>query len=179
MRHKLGKYMDEESNVAVDTGTDEEVVLDETTDIEDVDAIKQKVAEAEEAKRQLTARAHKAEAELKALKAKQAEASQNINTNTLDADTVDVKILQSQGVSDELIDQLKKLAKVNGTSILAAQSDPIFQMIKEKKDADDKKAKASLGASRGSGSPTVKKGFTTPDLSKEDHKELWLRSQGR
>lgn len=169
--------MDEESNVAVDTNTDEEVVLDETTDDEDIDALRQRATEAEEAKRQLTARAHKAEVELKALK--QANASQTLPTNALDADAVDVKILQSQGVSEDLIDQLKKLAKVNGTSILAAQSDPIFQMIKEKKDADDKKAKASLGASRGSGSPTVKKGFTTSDLSKEDHKELWLRAQGR
>ena len=169
--------MDDESNVAVDTNTDETVVLDETTDTEDVDAIKQQLAEAEEAKRQLTARAHKAEAELKARKA---EAPQpNSVNNGLDSDAVDVKILQSQGMSEDLITELKALAKVRGTSILATQLDPIFVAMKKEKDAEEKSKKASLPASRGSGSPSVKKGFNTPGLTKEEHKELWLAKQGR
>lgn len=179
MRHKLGKYMDEESTVTVDTDTDEEVVLDETTDGEDIDALRQKATEAEEAKRQLTARAHKAEAELKAIKAKQAEAPQSNINNGLDSDAVDVKILQSQGMSEYLITELKALAKVRGTSILATQLDPIFVTIKEKSEQEEKAKKASLPASRGSGSPTAKKSFNTPGLTDEEHKELWLKSQGR
>ena len=170
--------MDDESNVAVDTGTDEEIVLDETiNDTEDVDAVRARLTDAEEAKRQLTARAHKAEAELKKLKEAKAPQEKIIN-NGLDADSVDVKILQSQGVSEDLIEQLKKLAKVSGTSILAAQSDPIFQVMKERKEAEDKKAKASVGASRGSGSPTVKKDFNSPGLTEAEHKELWKKRNG-
>jgi len=144
---------------------------------EDIEAIKAQLAEAEEAKRQLTARAHKAEAELKA---KKAEAPQNSNINNgLDADAVDVKILQSQGMSDELIKELTTLAKVRGTSILATQLDPIFVAIKEKVEQEDKAKKASLPASRGSGSPTAKKGFNTPNLSEAEHKELWNKAQER
>jgi len=168
--------MDEESNVAVDTDTDEEVVLDDTADMEDVEAIKLKLEEAEEAKRQLTARAHKAEAELK--KAKQTAPQKEIINNGLDADSVDVKILQSQGLSEDLIEQLKKLAKINGTSILAAQSDSIYQVIKERKEQEEKKAKASLGASRGSGSPTVKKDFNSPGLTEAEHRDLWKKRNG-
>ena len=168
--------MDEESNVAVDTDTDEEVVLDDTADMEDVEAIKLKLEEAEEAKRQLTARAHKAEAELK--KAKQTAPQKEIINNGLDADSVDVKILQSQGLSEDLIEQLKKLAKINGTSILAAQSDSIYQVIKERKEQEEKKAKASLGASRGSGSPTGKKDFNSPGLTEAEHRDLWKKRNG-
>ena len=168
--------MVDETTVATDTSVDEEVVLDETTDTEDVDAIKQQLAEAEEAKRQLTARAHKAEAELKARKAE----APPVTTNSgLDSDAVDVKILQSQGMSEELIVELKALAKVRGTSILATQLDPIFVEIKKSKDAEEKSKKASLPASKGSGSPSSKKGFNSPDLTKEEHKELWLKHQGR
>lgn len=168
--------MDDISNVAVDTNTDEEVVLDETTDTEDVDAIKQQLAEAEEAKRQLTARAHKAEAELKA---KKAEATPVTTNSGLDADAVDVKILQSQGMSEELITELKALAKVRGTSILATQLDPIFVEMKRSREADEKVKRASMGASRGSGSPSSKKTFNSPGLTSEEHKELWLKHQGR
>lgn len=154
--------------------SDEDIVYPDNT--EDVEAIKQQLAEAEEAKRQITARAHKAEAELKALKS----APQNSNINNgLDSDAVDVKILQSQGMSEDLIKELTTLAKVRGTSILATQLDPIFVTIKEKTEQEEKAKKASLPASRGSGSPTAKKGFNTPGLTAEEHKELWLKSQGR
>lgn len=169
---------DEVNEVSEATNSEEEVVLEETTDVEDIEAIKGRLMEAEEAKRQLTARAHKAEAEAKALKAKSAEAPQ-INSNALSADDVDVKILQSQGMSEDLITELKALAKVRNTSILATQLDPIFIAIKEKKEAEDKNAKASLGASKGSGQVKPKKTAQTPNLSPEEHKELWLKENGR
>lgn len=171
--------MVDETTVAVDTNTDEEVVLDETTDMEDVDAIRQQLAEAEEAKRQLTARAHKAEAELKARKAEVTPLAPLATNSGLDSDAVDVKILQSQGMSEELITELKALAKVRGTSILATQLDPIFVEIKKSKDAEEKSKKASLPASRGSGSPTAKKSFNSSGLTDAEHKELWLKHQGR
>jgi hypothetical protein len=171
--------MDENPEEVVEvTDSTEEVVLEEETtdDIEDIAMLKTRLEEVEEAKRQLTARAHRAEAEAKALRAKPKPASQEVN-NTLSADDVDTKILQSQGMSDDLIAELKALATVRGKSILATQLDPIFIAIKAGREAEEKNAKASLGASRGSGQNKPKKNPSTPGLSDEEHKELWRKSQ--
>ena len=167
--------MADEAPVAVDTNTDETVVLDEATEVE---ALKVSLAEAEEAKRQLTARAHKAEAEVKAHKATKAEAPP-LAPNALSADDVDVKILQSQGADEATIEYLKKIAKVNGTSVLAAQSDDLFVAFKEKKEREDKAQKASIGASKGSGSSQKGKTVATPGLTDEEHKDLWRQANGR
>ena len=82
-------------------------------------------------------------------------------------------------MSEDLIKELTTLAKVRGTSILATQLDPIFITIKEKVEAEDKAKKASLPASRGSGSPTARKDFNSPGLTDAEHKELWNKRQGR
>jgi len=161
------------------TDSTEEVVPEETTDdleevVEEPEPVD--VREAPEFK-QVLARAHKAEAELKSRKEKEKAEAPPLNNNTLSADDVDVKILQSQGMSDDLIKELQALAKVRGTSILATQLDPIFVAIKETKEAEEKNAKASLGASKGSGQNKPKKGPQTPGLSQEEHKELWQEAQ--
>jgi hypothetical protein len=54
-------------------------------------------------------------------------------------------------MSDELLGELVALSKVRGKSLLDTQSDPIFIALKDAKDAEAKKAKANLGASKGSG----------------------------
>lgn len=168
--------MDEQSDVAVDTSTDNTEVVEDTSTEPIAEALV-KLAEAEEAKRQLTARAHKAETELKALK--NAPKAENITNNGLSADDVDVKILQSQGVDEDSINYLKKLAKVNGTSILAAQTDELYGAYKSKKESDEKNAKATLGASRGSGQAKKVKEISTPGISTSDHRELWNKANGR
>lgn len=99
--------------------------------------------------------------------------------NALSADDVDVKILQSQGADEATIEYLKKIAKVNGTSVLAAQSDDLFVAFKEKKEREDKAQKASIGASQGSGSSQKGKTVSTPGLSAEEHKELWKTANER
>lgn len=175
--------MDENPEVEGATIPEEEVDLELTTDDEEEVVTLTKEEHAELLKKaeqvqNVVARAKKAEAEIKALKGKSAEAPQ-LNNNALSADDVDVKILQSQGMSEDLINELKALAKVRGTSILATQLDPIFLAIKEKKDAEDKNAKASLGASKGSGQIKKSKDFKTSGLSEQEHKELWLKANGR
>lgn len=99
-------------------------------------------------------------------------------TPVLSEEVVEVKILKSQGVSDELITQLKKIAKVNETGLIEAQADPYFVAYKDKLEEDQKKAKASLGASRGSGSVKKGKDFSTSGLSDEEHKQLWKDRMG-
>jgi hypothetical protein len=158
-----------------------EITLEETTDEETVESLKAKLYEANaklekeaEARRQLTARAKTAEAKA----VKPIEKPQQIN-NGIDLATMEKTILKSQGMSDDLLGELVALSKVRGKSLLDTQSDPIFIALKDAKDAEAKKAKANLGASKGSGTVKTTKGFDTPGLSAEEHKEMWKQSQGR
>lgn len=149
----------------------EATTTEEQEQTESLEEIKQKLQEAEDAKRQILARAHKAEQELKSLKNQPKE-----TVSSLTPEEVDKKILLSQGVSEELIATLEKLAKLNGTSILAAQQDPVYLAVKEKREQDEKNAKASLPASRGSGQVKQQKTTASPNLSAEEHKELWRKA---
>lgn len=176
--------MSEQDEQVVDSATsgsqeqELEINLGETTDEDTVESLKAKLEEANaklvkeaEARRQLTARAKSAEA-------KPAQVKPQIN-NQLDTATVEKLLLKSQGMSDELLGELETLAKVRGKSILDTQTDPIFVALKEAKEAEVKKSKATLGTSKGSGTVKATKDFNTAGLSDEDHKELWKQSQGR
>lgn len=167
---------DEDKEVLEATNSNEEENFEEEidTDTDDVEALKEALAKEKIAKQQILARAKKAEA---LVKEKKAEPSQ-IN-NVLTSDDVETKILKAQGLPDEDINYLKKLAKVNGTSIIEAQSDEIYKSFKANKEATEKAEKAKLGASRGSGSVKREKSFATKGLSDEEHKEMWRQSQGR
>lgn len=155
-----------------------EIVLEETPVEETVESLTAKLNEANaglvreaEARRQLTARAKAAEA-----KAKPAEPHV---TNQIDNEMIERTVLKSQGMSDEILSELVALSKVRGKSLLDTQSDPIFIALKESREAEVKKSKANLGASKGSGSVKVQKNFNTPDLSEAEHKEMWRNSQGK
>lgn len=125
---------------------------------------------------QVLARAKRAEDEAKRLKASPV----NINkTNSLSPEEVDVKILQSQGYTDELITELKAVAKARGKSLFASTQDSIFIAIKAEKEAELKAQKAKLGASRGSSSVRKEKSVTSPNLSDEEHKQLWRESRDK
>jgi len=171
--------MSEQDNQVVEaTNSTEEVelVVDEsTTESEAVESPEAEVKEETVPKsqfNQVLARAKKAEALLKN------KPKESIN-NVLSEETIEEKILLSQGLSSELIDELKALSKVRGKSLLATTTDPIFVAIKEAKEKEVKEQKARLGASKGSGSVKKEKSFTTPGLTPEEHKEMWKSSQGR
>lgn len=85
---------------------------------------------------------------------------------------VEEVVLLANGMDESLMEQLKKVAAVNGTSLLKAQNDPIFVAVKEKFEREKKSSSASLGASRGSGAAKVQKGLNTPGLSREEHMRL-------
>lgn len=159
----------------------EEQELDLTLDdTEDVEALKTKIAEKDTFARQVLARAKKAEAELKVLKGnKPAEATQTLTPNAPATEELEVLILKSQGMSPELIETLKKVSQATGKTLLDTQKDEVFITIKEKMEATEKSAKASVGASRGSGKVTKVKDINTPGITTEEHKELWLKEQGR
>lgn len=159
------------------SSNEEENLENEIEDTEDVDVLKSQVEKDRIAKQQILARAKKAEAELKALKEKKPEATQNTTSN-LSSEDIEVTILRAQKTSDDEIAYLKKLAKVNGTSIIEAQNDELFLNYKAKKEAQEKSERAKLGASRGSGSVRKEKTINTPGLSDAEHKALWKEQNG-
>ena len=169
--------MDEPIKDAESTTSTEELDLDSLADDEEVvSTISDEDAKKLEQFPNIVARAKKAEADLKALRASQTVAPQN--TNVPD-ENLDSRILKSQGMSDELLDKLKKVASVTGKSLIDAQQDEVFIALKDKEDAEQKSQKATLSASKGSGSAKVKRDTSVPNLTSEEHKELWNKSQGR
>lgn len=124
---------------------------------------------------QVLARAKKAEEKLKATP--KPTSTKNVNSTAIPDDVVDARILKSQGMKDELLSELKTIAKLRGKSILECQTDPIFLAIKENAEREAKNTK--LPASKGSAQIKKVKGFQTRGLSDADFKELWKEQNSR
>lgn len=169
---------DELDQDAVTTTTDEELDLDlNLDDSGDVETLKADLEKEREAKRQILARAKDAEAKLKSLQETKVTPKENINN--LSGEDVEAKILKAQGMSDDLLSELKAIAKVRGKGLIDSQTDPIFLALKESREATEKAEKAKLGASKGSGQAKAQKDFNSAGLTDQDHKELWQKSQER
>lgn len=80
--------------------------------------------------------------------------------------------LRVNGMSKEMLEQLKKVAAVTGKDLVDAQSDDLFIAIKEKTEREQKREDASLPASRGASAIKPKVSFNTPNLTTEQHKAL-------
>lgn len=89
------------------------------------------------------------------------------------AQSVEEVVLLANGMDEELLEQLKKVATVQGVSLLKAQNDPIFVAVKEKFEKDKKDQAASLPASRGSGAVKPKLDFKSKGLTEEQHREMF------
>lgn len=164
--------MEEENTdaVVIDTEVDEATNSDETATEEDAEAIKAKLEEALKAKSELTARAKRAEEELKALKAK----PQNNDPQL----TEELKLI-ARGLTDEAIEQAKIIAKGKDISLTEAIKDPLFTLYQEKIKDDERKEKAKLGASRGSGATEEQPKGTQSGATREEHMEAFKKAQGR
>jgi hypothetical protein len=149
---------------------DELEIEPELDNTENVDDLREKLMAAEEAKRQILARAKKAEQELKGYKTPKPEATQKSELTT---DDIDARVLKTTGMSDALLDDLRKVAKVTGKSLIDAQQDSIFIAMKATYEAEEKSSKAKLGASRSASTAKVEKNTKTPDLTDAEHRELW------
>lgn len=85
---------------------------------------------------------------------------------------VDERILQANGMPDELLSQLKDVAALRKVGLIEAQKDPLFVAAKEQFEKSEKSRAASMPPSRGSGSFKPPKTLATPGLTKEEHKAL-------
>lgn len=80
-------------------------------------------------------------------------------------------VLIAQGIDIDDLDQLKAIQKGTGVkSLKEATENPLFKAYKKEKKEEKLRQEASLGASNGSGSQTTQ---SKPDMSTEEHKELW------
>lgn len=159
--------------------------LDDTKDIdqdlegiEDPAVLKEQVLKARTFARQAVARAKKAESkkapeEKKTPEEPKDQGASHTSKAVLTAEDVDIRVLRAQKMPEEEIKYLKKVAALNETGIIEAQSDEVYLAWKQKKEDDDKAEKARLGASQGSGSKKKEKEINTPGLSDADHKEKW------
>lgn len=120
--------------------------------------------------------------ELEELKAKQAEAQVQKQvkevqaSNYITKDEYEEGILRtSKGYNDEDIAVLNVIAKGKSVSVLQAEQDPMFALHLEKKAAEERKASAQLGASRGSNDTGTRK----EPVTREEHQEMWKEKSGR
>jgi hypothetical protein len=166
---------DDTKNEPVDSPIDTDALPEEAgTDIES-DGDEVDVAKLQATNTKLFERAKKAEAELKALKGTKAPTQQPSS----EPQNVEETVLKANGMSDELLRQLKDIAKIRGVSLLDAQKDTLFVAVKNEYDAKEKSKAANVGSSRGSGSPAPKATLATPRLSQADHKALFKERLGR
>lgn len=166
--------VDETNDVAEDTDSEGEEATnsnEETVEVEDTEAIKASLADALKAKAELTARAKKAEQELKDLKAKPQDNKPN------DPQLSDELKLIARGLSDEAIEKAKLVAKGKGIPLLEAIKDPDFLIIKANLDEIEKRERAKLGASHGSGE-SEDDTLIKPDMTREEHMKAFKKVMG-
>lgn len=166
--------MEEEiQDVAADTSAEETVEPIQQEEVKE-ETIAPEVEELRKAKAQLTARAKKAEEELKSLKARP---QQNINNDPQLSD--ELKLI-ARGLSDEAIEQAKVIAKGKGIPLTEAIKDPLFAIYQEDAEKKRKKEDAKLGASKGSGETENKdEPGLKPGATREEHEKSFKKLLGK
>ena len=163
----------EEENLDVAEDTSSEV--EEDTNIsedsaEDTVDLAEKVEKAEQFARTAVARAKKAEEELKALKAKP-------HINNQDPQLSDELKLIARGLSDEEIDKAKVIAKGADMTLQEAIKDPLFLSYQTTLKEKERKEKAKLGASKGSGE-SQDESLIKPEMSRDEHEKAFKKVMG-
>lgn len=83
-------------------------------------------------------------------------------------------ILYAKGKNDDQIAHAKKVAALEGISVIEALDNPLYVAWEQKQVVDTTNQAAQLGASKSS-APHHEEGFV-PGMAKEDHKELWRKA---
>lgn len=155
------ELLDSQNETEAVTETTEEVV----TEPDETEKLKQTNA-------RLYARLKKAEEALKA-KGEQPKDSSQVPNPSISREEV---ILIAKGYNEQELEVAQGIAKGFGIPLTEAVNHEMFVTYKEKKDKETKSEKAKLGASNSSGSRRDDK--VKPDMSVEDHKELWKKAVG-
>jgi len=98
---------------------------------------------------------------------------QTINNNpSIQAD--ELKLI-ARGLSDEEIEQAKVIAKGKDIPLMESIKDPLFISYQTDLKEKERKEKAKLGSSKGSGSFQAEKGFHS-GMTRDEHFKLWQES---
>lgn len=174
VKHNLSKSMSEQDEelVAEDTSSDVEEATDSNEDSEQEDTVDstEELERLRKANSQINARAKKAEQELKALKAKPPITNQ-------DPQLSDELKLIARGLSDEEIDKAKVIARGLGIALPEAIKDPLFLSYQATLKEKERKEKAKLGASKGSGE-SQDTTLIKPEMSRDEHMEAFKKVMG-
>lgn len=169
--------MEEEVIEIVDSTNDEDVDPNADIDVDKLlDTNKKLYARVKEAETKAK-RVKELEDELQKLKEKpEPEVPQVPSQESLTKEEV---ILFSKGFSLDEVEKIKTISKLEDTGLLAAVESDVFKAWKASQDAKKKDEEAELEST--SGSPKVKKkiDFNTPDLTPEQHRELFKKRFGR
>jgi len=163
---------DTNAEVEEDTNISEEEGNASDDNNEEALALRGKLNDALKAKSELTARAKKAEEELKILKAK----PQDVKTN--DSQLSEELKLIARGLSDEEIEQAKVIAKGKEIPLTEAIKDPLFLTYQATLEEKERKEKAKLGASRGSGE-TPEEREVKSGMTREEHERVFKKAVGK
>lgn len=86
--------------------------------------------------------------------------------------------LIAKGYDDDALAQLQIIARGSGVSLKEALENPLFKNYETKQKEEERKAKAKLGASNGSGfsqgGPAIK-----PNMTVDEHKAIWAKMSGK
>lgn len=86
--------------------------------------------------------------------------------------------LIAKGYDDDALAQLQIIARGTGTSLKEALENPLFKNYEAKQKEEERRAKAKLGASNGSGfsqgGPAIK-----PNMTVDEHKAIWAKMSGK
>jgi len=86
--------------------------------------------------------------------------------------------LIAKGYDDDALAQLQIIARGSGVSLKEALENPLFKTYETKQKEEERRAKAKLGASNGSGfqqgGPLIK-----PGMTEAEHKAVWEKFSGK
>lgn len=173
----MEEYKNEGDSSQTEEVIETETQVEEKNDDIDVDKLL-------ETNKKLYARAKTAEAEAKRLKEleeeikklKETPAQESTQAESVSKEEV---ILFAQGFSLEEVEKIKTISKLENTGLLAAKESDVFKAWKASADAKKKDEDAELEISTGSPKARKKLDFNTPDLTPEQHRELFKKRFGR
>lgn len=132
--------------------------------------------ESEEKRRKLYARVKDTQSKLKNTPVqKDSKKDIPLQQPNMDRDEIiAISVLTAKDYSEDEINYIGKIAKVEGISLLSAEKTDLFQAYKEKRENEMRAEKAKLSASRSGSRSQQQKDFSTPGLTAEEHKRLFM-----
>lgn len=80
--------------------------------------------------------------------------------------------LIAKGYDDEALEQLRIIARGTGTNLKEARENPLFKNYEAKQKEEERRSKAKLGASNGSGFSQGGQ-VIKPNMTETEHKAIW------